>query len=131
MKHRPEPSAHSTYTFPTSAARLERHLAASIMGASPKVRHVRAGSTLAHEGGKDSKMWLILDGLLDVEVGGDRVARIGPGAVVGERASLDHGIRTATLRAATPCRVAVLLASSVEGTLRQELAGLHNAETRR
>ena len=46
-------------------------------------------------------MFLILDGMFVVEVDGEQVAEIGPGAVVGERASLEGGLRTATLRATT------------------------------
>jgi CRP-like cAMP-binding protein len=46
--------------------------------------------------------------VLGVEVGGEQVAEMGPGTMLGERASLEGGIRTATLRAITPCRVAVI-----------------------
>ena len=41
-----------------------------------------------------------------VEVDETAVAEIGPGAVVGERAALEQGKRTATLWARTPARVA-------------------------
>ena len=51
-------------------------------------------------------MYLILDGMFVVEVDDQEVAEIGPGAVVGELASLRDGTRTATLRARTPGRVA-------------------------
>lgn len=36
---------------------------------------------------------------------GNQVAEIGPGAVVGERAALEGGVRTATLRATTRAKV--------------------------
>jgi CRP-like cAMP-binding protein len=36
------------------------------------------------------------------------VAEVGPGAILGEMAQLQDGRRTATLRAVTPCRVAVV-----------------------
>jgi len=43
---------------------------------------------------------------------------MGPGTMLGERASLEGGVRTATLRALTPCRVAVIAAELVgEGEL--------------
>ena len=39
---------------------------------------------------------------LGVEVDGEQVAEMGPGTILGERASLEGGVRTATLRALTP-----------------------------
>jgi CRP-like cAMP-binding protein len=50
----------------------------------------------------------MLDGMLDVEVDGEVVAQVGPGAILGVRASIEGGTRTATLRAASRCRVVVL-----------------------
>ena len=49
-----------------------------------------------------------MDGLFSVEVDGADIAEIGPGAVVGERAVLEGGLRTATLRATTRARVAAI-----------------------
>ena len=46
--------------------------------------------------------------MLDVEVNGDVVAQVGPGAILGVRAPIEGGLRTATLRAATRCRVVVI-----------------------
>jgi CRP-like cAMP-binding protein len=46
--------------------------------------------------------------MLQVEIDGKPVAEVGPGAIVGEMALLQEGRRTATLRAVTPCRVAVV-----------------------
>ena len=42
------------------------------------------------------------------------MAEIGPGAVLGERAVLEGGTRTATLRARTRCRVAVVYAELLD-----------------
>ena len=53
-------------------------------------------------------MFLLLEGMLDVEIDGETVARVGSGTVLGELAVLGNGRRTATLRAARPSRVAVL-----------------------
>jgi CRP-like cAMP-binding protein len=53
-------------------------------------------------------MFLLLDGVLDVEIEGDTVAQVGSGAVLGELAVLGDGKRTATLRAVRPSRIAVL-----------------------
>jgi len=49
-----------------------------------------------------------------VEVDGSVVAEIGPGAVVGERAALLNGMRTATLWARTPGRVASVPADALD-----------------
>jgi CRP-like cAMP-binding protein len=57
-----------------------------------------------------------------VEVDGDGVAEIGPGAVVGERAALEGGTRTATLRAITKARVAQVSASELDADDLEDLA---------
>ena len=44
---------------------------------------------------------------------GEEIAEMGPGTMLGERASLEGGLRTATLRARTPCRVVVIPAEIV------------------
>lgn len=92
----------------TVESALERQLSASIMrgGAKPKVRSIGAGEALVEQGAAGTDVFLILDGIFAVEVDGEPVTEIGPGAIVGERAALEGGIRTATLRATTPARVA-------------------------
>ena len=67
---------------------------------------LEVGAALATQGEKATDVFLILDGMFVVEVDGREVAEIGPGAIVGERAALEGGVRTATLRAATRARVA-------------------------
>ena len=54
-------------------------------------------------------MFLLLAGALAVEIGGEVLAHVGAGAVLGERALLGDGRRTATLRAVKPSRVALLV----------------------
>ena len=62
--------------------------------------------------------------MLAVEADGNEVAEVGPGAIVGEMALLqDEGKRTATLRARTRARVAVLAAESVDREALSQLAG--------
>ena len=46
------------------------------------------------------------DGRRIVRLDGQEVANLGPGALIGERAVLEGGRRTATLVAVTPCKVA-------------------------
>src|SRR5262245_54623366 len=79
---------------------LERSLSSSIMrgDAKPSIRSIKEGDTLVRQGEAGTDVFLILDGIFVVEVDGEQVVEIGPGAVVGERAGLVDGRRTATLR---------------------------------
>jgi CRP-like cAMP-binding protein len=71
---------------------------------------------------------LVLDGLVEVETGGTELARLGPGAVLGERASLEHGRRTATVRAVTDCRIVSYLAADLSPEDLRGLATGHHRE---
>ena len=89
-----------------------------------KRRTLKEGDTLVEQGDAGSDLYLILDGVLAVEADGDEVAEVGPGNIVGEMALLqEEGKRTATLRARTPARVAVLAAESIDREALSELAG--------
>jgi hypothetical protein len=77
-------------------------------GARLRRRRLDLGETLVEQGEPGTEMFLLLEGMLDVEIDGDPVARIGSGALLGELAVLGDGRRTATLRAARSSRVAVL-----------------------
>ena len=87
---------------------MERQLSSQIMrgGTRPRIRTLQAGETLTNQGDQATEIYLVLDGMFVVEVNGSAVAEIGPGAVVGERAALEGGVRTATLRATTRARIA-------------------------
>src|SRR6266480_1034218 len=86
---------------------LERELSASVMRSGTRLerRQLKDGEVLVEQGDEGRDLYLLLDGLLDVEVNGDEVAEIAPGALLGERALLEGGKRTATLRAKTKARV--------------------------
>jgi len=56
------------------------------------------------------------------------VAEIGPGAVMGERAVMEGGRRTATVRAITPLRGVVVPPELVEREHLEELRGGHRRE---
>ena len=102
---------------------LERRLSHLLMQTSPrpKVRRLRQGHTLVEQGEEGEDLYLLLDGVLAVEVDGEPVTELGPGSIVGERAAVEQGVRTATLRAATPCKVAV---GSPRGFPIEELKGV-------
>jgi hypothetical protein len=86
---------------------MERQLSRVIMGeGKPKVRKLKAGDALTTQGEAADSIYLLLDGVIRVVVDGEEVAALGPGALIGERAVLEGGRRTATLIAVSPCKVA-------------------------
>ena len=86
---------------------MERQLSRVIMGeGKPKVRKLKAGKALTEQGEEADAIYLLLDGIIQVLVDGEEVANLGPGALIGERAVLEGGRRTATLIAVSPCKVA-------------------------
>src|ERR671935_3330264 len=103
---------------------LERRLSREIMqgGAAPDRKRLAAGETLVEQGERGDELYLLLDGVFAVEIDGEQVAEVGPGALVGERALLEGGTRKATLRAATPARVAVVPGDAVDRAALEELA---------
>ena len=123
-----------TYESPalvsTVESALERDLATTIMrgGAKPKIRVLDAGTALTTQGEKASDVYLVLDGVFAVEIDGREVTEIGPGAVVGERAAIEGGLRTATLRAATRARVAAIAPDQLNAAELERLASSRRGE---
>jgi hypothetical protein len=109
---------------------LERRLSATIMrgGARPRVRELAAGEVLTRQGEPGDELYLLLDGVLVVDVDGEQLAELGPGAVLGERALLEGGVRTSTLTAATRCRVAAAGADQLDREALASLALGHRRE---
>src|SRR5215212_4906402 len=69
---------------------------------------VEAGHTLFVEGAPSTNLYLILSGSAVVRKKGRRVARLGPGDVVGELSVILGTPRTATVEAETPIEWLVL-----------------------
>jgi hypothetical protein len=109
---------------------LERALSVQLMhgDAKPRIDRLPAGATLVRQGEQGSDVYLILDGAIRVERDGERLAEYGPGALVGERAHLEGGTRTATLVAVTPCCVAAVDGGQLEHSALEELSGGHRRE---
>jgi hypothetical protein len=109
---------------------LERQLSTTIMrgGKKPKIRTLKQGDSLVEQGKPGSEVFLILDGMFVVEVDGEKVAEIGPGAVVGERSALERGLRTATLWATTKARVAETTPDALDLSELKALAATHRRE---
>ncbi|MBJ7594903.1 MAG: cyclic nucleotide-binding domain-containing protein [Candidatus Dormibacteraeota bacterium] len=109
---------------------LERELSARIMrgGSKPSMGTLRKDQTLVSEGDSGSDVFLLLDGVLTVEVKGAVLGQLGPGAVLGERAVIEGGNRTATVRALTPCRVATISGKDLDPRVLAELSTGHRRE---
>jgi len=109
---------------------LERMLVGEIMhgGAKPRIRRLKADAVLVEQGSAGEDLYLLLDGVLRVEVDGEPLAELGPGALLGERAALEGGVRTATLRAVTRCTVACAPAASIDAEHRVAVSEGHRRE---
>ena len=109
---------------------LERELSAKVMtsGGKPQRVSIGEGDVLFEQGSPGTELYLLLDGVLSVEVDGDVVAELGPGAILGERAILEGRGRTSTLRATTPCRLAVVPRDQVSTDALAQLSKGHRRE---
>ncbi|MBV9093261.1 MAG: cyclic nucleotide-binding domain-containing protein [Streptosporangiaceae bacterium] len=109
---------------------LERALSVQLMhgGAKPRIDRLKAGTTLVRQGQQGTDVYLVLDGVVRVERDGQRLAEYGPGALLGERALLESGTRTATLVAVTPCCVASVDGGQLERSALEELSTGHRRE---
>lgn len=107
---------------------IERELSHSVMKAKPDIRSFAKGAELTIQGEPGDDLFLVLDGLMEVDVDGAIVAEIGPGAIVGERALIEGGRRTSTVRAITPVKVAAVSSDAIELDALTEVAAGHRRE---
>ena len=130
--HTPWGDADTPALVTAAETALERQLSVDIMrgGTRPRIRELAAGEVLIRQGDRGDDLYLLLDGVLVVDVDGRELGEIGPGAIVGERAALEGGVRTATLRAVTPIRVAQVPADAVDPAARAEVGLGHRREER-
>ena len=72
--------------------------------------HLRypARHTVVREGPPGEEFWLVVEGELGVERGGETVAKLGPGDSFGELAVIDPAPRDATIVATTPVELLVI-----------------------
>ncbi|WP_425826360.1 cyclic nucleotide-binding domain-containing protein [Streptomyces fractus] len=111
---------------------LERRLSTLIMRGDcrPAVFRLAEGEVLCREGEAGDSLYLLLDGVLAVEVDGRPLPEVGPGAVLGEHAILADGKRTATLTAVTDIRIAEAPERTVDREALAQLACGHRREER-
>lgn len=129
-RHTPWGDEDSPALVTVAETALERELSAKIMqaGARAKILNLAAGETLVNQGDPGDSLFLLLDGVLDVEVDGAKLAEVGPGAILGERAVLEGGRRTATLRAVTPVKVARASADQIDAAALAEVSRGHRRD---
>jgi CRP-like cAMP-binding protein len=70
------------------------------------LRRLKAGETLFRSGEEGRHMYLVVEGQIDVKVGGMIVENVGMHGIVGEMALIDRAPRSATATAKTDCEVA-------------------------
>ena len=114
---------------------LERDLSLEIMRGEGKRNPLRLSPTdlLVEQGetGESSNIvYLVLDGVIEVIVDGEVVGELGPGAIVGERAQLEDGARTASLRAKTAAKVIGVPGEELNRQVLEQVATGHNLEKR-
>jgi Cyclic nucleotide-binding domain len=129
-KHTPWGDTDSPALVTEVETALERELSARIMrgGAKPAIRKLNQGKALIEQGRPGDAVFLLLDGVITAEVDGEPLAALGPGAVLGERAVLEGGVRTATLRASTKCKVAVVSGEQLDPVVLADLSAGHRRE---
>jgi CRP-like cAMP-binding protein len=111
---------------------LERRLSEEVMGGRKlNIRRLEPGKTLVEQGDQGTDLFLVVDGVLGVEVDGEQLAEVGPGAILGERAQLEGGRRKATLRALTPVKAAVMPPDRVTREALEQVATGHRREEQR
>jgi hypothetical protein len=129
-RHTPWGDEDSPVLLVPAEMELERHLSSLIMkgSANPEFRLIEAGDFVTRQGESGGDVFLLLNGILGVEVDDRQIAQVGPGAIVGERALLEEGVRTASLRALTRCRVAVVQGDQLDPAKLGELSEGHRRE---
>jgi hypothetical protein len=129
-KHSPWGDEDSEALVAAVESALETSLSAQLMQRDGKKRIERfhAGAVLVEEGAPGTEVLLVLDGIVRVERGGERLAEYGPGALLGERAHLESGVRTSSNIAVTPCRVALFDADLIDRSHLEELSAGHRRE---
>jgi hypothetical protein len=132
-KHSPWGDRDSAALTTEVESALERQLSLELMrGATkPRIRKVKAGSAITEQNEEADELFLVLDGIVRVELNGERLAEYGPGSLHGERALLEGGKRTSTVRAVTACKLAIASADQFDRSALVDLSSGHRREEQR
>lgn len=109
-------------------SQVEWDLSTVVMSTKPEMVTVAEGERLITQGEPGSSIYLILDGMLKVDVDRVPVAELGPGAIVGERAILETGRATTTVTATTAVRAARIPVDDLDRSDLEEAAATHRHE---
>ena len=109
-------------------SQVERELSNVIMGDKPELVPFAESDVIIEQGQPGGPIYLILDGLAHVDVDGEGVAELGPGAIIGERSVLEGGLATATVTATTAVRTAKVPAADLATDALEEIASTHRSE---
>jgi CRP-like cAMP-binding protein len=101
-KHTPWGDEESPALMTAVESALERQLSRVILDARPSFRTLKPGATLIQQGEPGRELFLLLEGMLAVEADGEVVTEVGPGAVLGEMALLQHDVMLVSV---VPARV--------------------------
>ncbi len=85
-----------------------------------KTKDLEAGDTIIEEGSSGEDMFIILDGKVQVEKGGVKMAKLGSGAYFGEMSLIDKVKRSATIKTVTSCKVMIIERTPLFALLRKE-----------
>jgi hypothetical protein len=129
-KHSPWGDEDSPALIVAVESALERSLSVQLMhgAAKPVISSFQAGAALVRQGQPGSDVYLVLDGVVRVVRDGEPLADYGPGALLGERACLEGGVRTASLVAVSPCKVAAVPGPRLDRSALMELSAGHRRE---
>ena len=129
-KHSPWGDEDSPALVTAVETALEREMSSTIMrgGEKPTIRKVKKDHIVVEQGQLGHEIYLLLDGVVSVEVDGEPMVELGPGAILGERAVLEGGRRTSTLRALTPLRLAIATEDQLDLDRLREISESHRRE---
>jgi CRP/FNR family cyclic AMP-dependent transcriptional regulator len=85
---------------------------------SEDVVNFPAGSVIAVEGAEGNHMYVVMDGEVVISINEQVLATARSGEIVGEMALINTNIRSATVKATTDCRLALIDQGSFNSLLR-------------
>ena len=80
----------------------------SLFASDENPRVCAPGEVIFQEFDMGAEMYVVLEGEVDLSIGGTVVESLGPGEPFGEMALIDQAPRVATATAKTPCSLAVI-----------------------
>jgi CRP-like cAMP-binding protein len=89
------------------------------LAAASAERHVERGTLLTRQGEPGDEFFVVADGEVRIDVGGQEVRRLGPGDFLGEIALVYGGLRTATATVERAAALYVLDRPAFESMLRR------------